>query len=123
MNYFIFKEDYEGFREGEIVKANNVNVKDPKRCSRNECLGEVDGECVMYLDEQGVIELMTTITVWTNGSAIRKYQGQDKVETVGHSRENGWFKAQVLVIEGGVSLDGRIERDEESVETAGRDSS
>lgn len=119
MQYFIFKEDYEGFREGEIIKTDESDLKDPKRCSRNECLGEVDGECVMYLDEQGVVELMPTITVWTNGSAIRKYQGQDKVETVGHSKENGWFQAEVLVVRGGVDLDGRIERDEESSEATG----
>lgn len=114
MEYFIFKQDYEGFRRGEIIRAEQENTKDPKRCSRSECLGEVDGECIMHLDEQGIVELMPTITVWTNGSAIRKYQGQDKVNTVDHSRENGWFKAQVLIVEGGVSTDGRITRDEES---------
>lgn len=68
----------------------------------------------MYLDELGVVEEMQSIVVWTNGSAIRKYQGQDKMKTVAHSEENGWFKAEVLIVgEGGVSKNGRIERNEE----------
>jgi hypothetical protein len=68
----------------------------------------------MYLDELGVVEEMQSIVVWTNGSAIRKYQGQDKMNTVGHSEENGWFKAEVLIVKGGVGANGRIKHDEEN---------
>lgn len=39
------------------------------------------------------------ISVWTNGKAVRKYTGQDKVKYPNHSAENGWRKYTALLVE------------------------
>lgn len=39
-----------------------------------------------------------TMTVWTNGKAIRKYTGQDKHSSYNHEKRNGtWYKAIAVI--------------------------
>lgn len=38
------------------------------------------------------------ITVWTNGNAIRKYTGQDKLDFYGSTKSGQWYKAKAIII-------------------------
>lgn len=39
-----------------------------------------------------------TVNIWTNGSAIRKYTGQDKLEGYNRGKRNGtWYKATAVI--------------------------
>lgn len=39
------------------------------------------------------------ITVWTNGSAIRKYTGQDKTDWNCSGKKKGtWYKAKAILV-------------------------
>lgn len=59
---------------------------------------------VINILESLIDKTQIKITVWTNGKAIRKYTGQDTVQTndpnhgYKHPKDKGWYKATAIII-------------------------
>lgn len=44
------------------------------------------------------MDVITHITVWTNGNAIRKYTGQDKTDWNPEKHKGEWYKATAIIV-------------------------
>lgn len=57
------------------------------------------GDIPMWQIQNGYARVVSELTVWSNGTKIRRYQGQDKRDTVWHPKEKGFRKMTALLVE------------------------